>query len=137
MVCGMSLLGCNDSATAPQERSAPDHAGVARNATTAQRLSNTLARGIALALRNPDVATSVRNALRDSRFHEHKVHLRTLLNQNELLLSEASAAIGISATGFQALVHALPDLEFYLPEASSSYMASGAAILGHGCGRTS
>lgn len=45
----------------------------------AQPFANQLARGVALAMRNPQVRIVIRDAMRDSRFHEHKVHLRSLL----------------------------------------------------------
>lgn len=83
-----------------------------------QPLANNLARAVALAMNDRDVRLSVRDAMRDSRFHEHKVHLRSFLEGpvGEHVRGSIATALSTSAGNVSRVLDNLPDMEFYLPE---------------------
>lgn len=83
-----------------------------------QPLANNVARAVALAMNDREVRLSVRDAMRDSRFHEHKIHLRSFLEgpAGDHLRGSIAAALNTSAANVSRVLAHLPDMEFYLPE---------------------
>jgi hypothetical protein len=76
-----------------------------------------VAQGIALALANPEIRADVRDAMRASRYTDHKLELRefTATPAGERLLQAASQALGTSHSEFSAALASLPAMDFYAP----------------------
>jgi hypothetical protein len=106
---GLALLAaaCGD---------APTSAPLAAPAIPQQDLQ-VVARSVAMAMQNDAVRLSVRDALRDSPWSEHKITLQEFLASpaGPALASAAAAASGEGAEVFGARIARLPELDFYVP----------------------
>lgn len=76
-----------------------------------------LAQGIALALADSELRGEVRDAMRDSRWHEHKLVLQDFVKTpaGERLAAAVATALGEAPEAIAARLAALPRLDFYLP----------------------
>jgi hypothetical protein len=74
-----------------------------------------IAQGLAGALRNEDVRRRVRDAMRGSRFAEHKLALGDFLSAQPAVKQAAAQASGVDTTAFNALLREAGDLDFYAP----------------------
>lgn len=76
-----------------------------------------LARGVALALAKPQLRAQLRNAMRDSRWTDHKLVLQQYVDRPDgrQLVAEAAAALGATQDALRATVRALPVMDFYVP----------------------
>lgn len=117
----MSLVvACSDAGSIANPLDAePTATNLGRSAiaSPAQPIANQLAKATALAMRDPELRLQIRDAMRDSRFHEHKLHLRSFLegSDGELLLRGIADALQLPAAAVQQRLDRLPDMEFYLP----------------------
>ncbi|MGH7720195.1 MAG: hypothetical protein ACREON_15305 [Gemmatimonadaceae bacterium] len=77
---------------------------------------NNVARGIALALREHDVRVAIRDAMRASRFTEHKLVLQEFIQTEagRAVVAAAAASSGLSESAFRSLIDQLPPLDFYV-----------------------
>jgi len=77
----------------------------------------TVAQGFALALANPELRAGVRDAMRASRYTDHKLELRefTATPAGERLVQAAAQALGTSRADFDATLASLPAMDFYAP----------------------
>ena len=94
--------------------------------TAAPRISNPsqptadmqeVARGFALALRDPAVRADVRDAMRASLLVQHRLVLRDFVGtpRGERFLSVVGRALDMDAAGVNALLAQLPELDFFVP----------------------
>jgi hypothetical protein len=115
----LAMGGCSDG-TLISSHSSEASASLRGNPITSpgQPIANNLARVVALALNDPDVRLSVRDAMRDSRFHEHKIHFRSFLEEpaGQYLLRAVATELQTAPENVYRLLHHLPDMEFYLPQ---------------------
>jgi hypothetical protein len=76
-----------------------------------------VAKGLALAMRNPSIRGQVHAAMRGSSFNEHKLVLQDFANTppGEDVLTAVAAALGQSLGSVKSEVASLPALDFYLP----------------------
>jgi hypothetical protein len=104
------VAACSDGAAPLAPVSAAPETGPAVAART-------VARGIALALANPEIRADVRDAMRASLYTDHKLELRefTATPAGERLLQAASQALGTSQSEFSAALASLPAMDFYAP----------------------
>ena len=104
-----ALAGCRGDLPTSQT-AAP--AARAQEATAQQ-----VARGLALALASPEARTAVRDAMRASRWDEHKIVLGEFIGTAEgaALLSAAARGRGVTPQVIQNELAGLPELDFYMP----------------------
>lgn len=102
------------SATYSHETESP--AIVPSSASTAEELTG-IARGLAMALANDDLAAKLRDLLRESPYNEHKILLAELLSSDEgvAILREASLRLGLQERYLSTLIPQLRPLDVYLP----------------------
>jgi len=114
LTVAMGLGACADAPTGTIEPAL--HASISLRAPTPSD-AQTLARGLALAMRDPSIRGDVHNAMRASRFNEHKLVLQDLLNgpEGKKLLTAISAGLGQTPSSIKNAVANLPALDFYLP----------------------
>jgi len=114
LTVAMGLGACADAPTGTIEPAL--HASISLRAPTPSD-AQTLARGLALAMRDPSIRGDVHNAMRASRFNEHKLVLQDLLNgpDGKKLLSAISSGLGQTPSSIKNAVANLPALDFYLP----------------------
>ena len=108
-------ISCRDaSISAPEAGPAVRRAQVATPTATE---TQTLARGLALAMNTPSIRAEVRNAMRDSRFADHKLVLQDFIasDKGTRLVDAAAAALGTTRTSLVASIENLPKLDFYVP----------------------
>lgn len=76
-----------------------------------------VARGVALAMRDPSIRGQVHAVMRGSSFNEHKLVLQDFANTppGEHVLTAVAAALGQSLGSVKSEVASLPALDFYLP----------------------
>jgi hypothetical protein len=76
-----------------------------------------VAKGLALAMVKHDVRTQVRDAMRTSRWNEHRLVLQEFVvtPQASRLVESGAKALGISPEEFKATIVSLPQLDFYVP----------------------
>lgn len=76
-----------------------------------------VARGIAGALARPALRAQLRNAMRESRWTDHKLVLQEFVRTHEgaALLAASAEALGTTAEAFVAVVGRLPAMDFYVP----------------------
>ena len=93
LTVAMGLGACDDAPTGTIEPAL--HASISLRAPTPSD-AQTLARGLALAMRDPSIRGEVHSAMRASRFNEHKLVLQDLLNgpEGKKLLTAISAGLG-------------------------------------------
>jgi hypothetical protein len=93
--------------------------GTAASATTvgSEDAAQQLARGLALAMRAPDVRVAVRNAMRASRVTEHKLVLQEFASTSagRRMVAAAAAGAGVSPAVVDGWIAQLPPLDFYAP----------------------
>lgn len=115
-------LGACDGARAPLAPAEP--AGMAATGAVSAQLTaaptsagDRVARALALALSEPAVRVQLRNAMRQSRFHEHKLVLQeyAATREGERLVAAAARHAGTDAATVRGWIAALPALDFYLP----------------------
>lgn len=122
LATAVTLNACGDFPAATSPPAGDQAATLQEPAVSAvsvdQDYANTVARSIAMAMNDRAVQVHIRNAMRDSRYQEHKLDLRAFLQENSsrLLLTRAAAAAGMSQGEFVQLVEGLPRLEFYVPD---------------------
>lgn len=117
-VLGLGLWGCGSDGITGRRGEVNASLSAAPDSSAAQAFADRIARSIALAMGEPSVSAIVRNAMRDSRFHEHKLHLRSFLvgPHGRPLLASAARAAQLSEEQFLEALSALPDVEFYMPD---------------------
>jgi hypothetical protein len=79
--------------------------------------AQTIAKGLAMAMRDPAIRGQIHAAMRGSIFNEHKLVLQDFATTavGEKVLAAVSAALGQSPTSTKAQIASLPALDFYLP----------------------
>lgn len=79
--------------------------------------AQTLAKGLALAMRDPSIRHQVHGAMKGSSSNEHKLVLQEFVNTSvgAKLLAAVAAALGQSLSTSKSEVASLPALDFYLP----------------------
>jgi hypothetical protein len=79
--------------------------------------AQSIAQGLALAMRDPSIRRQVHSAMRESRFNEHKLVLQDVANTaaGDRILGAASAALGQNLGSIKNTIANLPALDFYLP----------------------
>lgn len=115
LVSALLAAGC-DSIVAPEAVRTPA-ADATRSVAAAEADFRAVTRALAVALEDRSVRISVRDAMRDSPWSEHKLVLQELLAAPEgaALLNAAAAAAGRTPADLWALVDGMPDLDFYAP----------------------
>jgi hypothetical protein len=116
-VCLAFVFGCTErSAIAPTTPSAATTIANPIEAA-AQARSDSLARGLAIALTDADIRLRLRNDLRDSPFLLHALPLGTYLSGAEgmSLAAKAGAALGIGSDAFIRLAESGKALELVMP----------------------
>lgn len=117
LLLGSALLaaGC-DSIVAPEALRTPA-ADATLTVAAAEADFRAVTRALAVAMEDRSVRISVRDAMRDSPWNEHKVVLQELFAAPEgaALLNAAAAAAGRTPAELTALVDGMPDLDFYAP----------------------
>ena len=122
LAIGLSTARCRDSQSpaprvSPRETMVQGVAGIWTTEETQRHLLARIAQGIALSLADAELRLLVRDALRDSPFREHKVHLRSFLSGpgRQLLGKMSTVGGGVSETEMLATVDSAIDLELYIP----------------------
>lgn len=95
-----------------------------------------VARGVALALRQPTLRRQLFEDLRDSRFPEHRIHLRSYLagERGRVISAFAASGVGIPTERFLAAVKGLPQLQISVPVSHHRVNWAGsdsAVVIGH------
>lgn len=109
------LLGVQACADIPDQISAPDQ--TVQVSEESDPRADRVARGIALALAEPDIRERLPEDLRDSPFPAHRLHLRSYLHRprGRPLLEEAARALNLSVATLAGELAGLPDMQMYLP----------------------
>lgn len=113
LTVAVSVGACADS---PTELVAPVRAS-GSSALSAPADAQTIAKGLALAMRNPSVRAQVHAAMRGSSSNEHKLVLQEFVNTTSgvKVLGAVAQALGQSLSATKSEVASLPALDFYLP----------------------
>ena len=114
LTLALGLGACADALTGTLEPTA----GASKSLAIATPSdAQTLAKGLALAMRDPSIRAQVHAAMRGSSFNEHKLVLQDFANTppGEYVLSAVAAALGQSLGSVKSEVASLPALDFYLP----------------------
>jgi hypothetical protein len=84
---------------------------------TTELRAQEVARGIARALAKPNVRAHLRNAMRDSRWTDHKLVLQEYVEtkHGQELIAEMASAVRSTPDAVAGLIRSLPRLDFYLP----------------------
>jgi hypothetical protein len=103
------LIACADAAVAPVDPTFEPR-------TTIEE-ATWVARGIALALRSPELRVTIRDAMRESALNEHKLVLQDFVATpaGHQLAAAAAAALEVSESSILQTVDRLPSLDFYAP----------------------
>lgn len=114
--CLLGLQACADQTPT----ALPASAGSAQQSPAdapVQEEIQLVARGVALALRQPLLRHQLLQDLRDSPFPEHRIHLRSYLagERGRAITAVAAAAAGVSTDSFLAIVEGLPQLQISVP----------------------
>lgn len=90
-----------------------------------------VARALALALREPRLRASVRDAMRASPFTEHKLvlHEYAATESGQALVAAGAAALRIDVSALHGMIAALPPLDFYAPFREHRRQWTGSANL--------
>jgi hypothetical protein len=114
LALALGLGACADALTGTFEPPADASKSLAI-ATPAD--AQTVARGLALAMRDPSIRAQVHAAMRGSSFNEHKLVLQDFANTppGEHVLTAVAEALGQSLGSVESEVASLPALDFYLP----------------------
>lgn len=122
LALAVALSACSDQALTPTAaapslatQSAPSRA--TPSSTAPDRATQALAKAIAQALGKPGARAHLRDAMRSSRFTDHKLSLRDYLSSvaGRGLLAEAALASHTSTDELASIVAALPEMDLYLP----------------------
>jgi len=114
---GALVFGCTENgAVAPPPSSSANSISSPKD-VLAQARSDSLARGLAIALSDAGVRTRLRDDLRDSPFALHALHLGSYLRGNDGadLAVKAAAGLGIGRDAFIGLVESGRELELVMP----------------------
>jgi hypothetical protein len=111
-----TLASCNE---APTEIQAISGSTAAHQDALilSERSAQVLARGIALALRDPDMRALVRDAMRESPYVRHKLVLQDFVNTNRgfRLLAAVATQLHQSPEDLGQQIQLMPALDFYVP----------------------
>jgi hypothetical protein len=112
----MALLasGCSTAeVTAPGQRVSIESLSLAVKTARAQPV----ARGIAAALRSPEIRATLLAAMQDSPWREHKLTLQEFARSTEghKFMQLAADGVGMTESAFLTLVTQLPGMDLYLP----------------------
>ncbi len=122
LACMALATGCDQGTPIPtgpdgaEAETVLESAAVASKAASDERAHAT-ARLISLAMRNREVRTAVRDAMRSSPLTEHKLSFHEFLatSAGRVLVREAALASGITAALVRESMRRLPPLDFYVP----------------------
>src|SRR5687767_6995660 len=111
------ILGACDKLTEPAADVAGRQASFSVATADAAEQTQLVARGLAAALAKPDARAHLRNAMRDSRWSEHKLVLQDYVHTRDglALVADAAAALGTTPQGLRQTIAALPMLDFHVP----------------------
>lgn len=117
---GATLLavGCSDlEQSAPLAPEAHRTSWTASDIAEAEITAQRLARAFAAAMREPEVRVQVRNAMRASMYNEHKLLLQEFAQTSggRVLIAAAARTSDVSEGDIEAMVAALPEMDFYAP----------------------
>jgi len=115
--CAALLAACSDAdRPSPVSPTAPSSHNLAVSAAPADA-AHQLARAFAAAMRNAEVRAQVRNAMRSSPYNEHKLVLREFAatRAGRRLVEAAAKESGTTVGEIDALIAALPEMDFYAP----------------------
>jgi hypothetical protein len=113
LTVAVSVGACADS---PTELIGPMHASSSLTLSTPADAQG-IAKGLALAMRDPSIRAQVHAAMRGSIFNEHKLVLQEFVNTpvGAKVLAAVAQARGQSLSASRSEVSTLPALDFYLP----------------------
>ena len=79
--------------------------------------TDSLARGLALAMGHASIRALVRDVLRDSPFRLHAIHLASFLRGREggVIAAKAASALGITLDAYMSMAESVPNLELVMP----------------------
>jgi hypothetical protein len=136
IVCAAALAAaCSDIPSAPNSPVASMNAA-ASSASAEQRTLDQIARAVALALQDQGLRQRIKNDMRHSAHHEHKLDFRSYLNGQSggILLAKMAKETGRSRDELLALVNKVRPLEMYFPVKNHREGWTGGAdlqVLGH------
>lgn len=114
----MLLFGCAENgAVDPAPHTLNPATSAASDLTLAEARTDSLARGLALALGDARARARLRDDLRDSPFPSHALHLGTYLRGADggTIAVKAATAPGIGLDAFISMVESGADLELVMP----------------------
>jgi len=136
-VCVVTVAAAGCDAVHDPVASAPDGrvaSSLAAAPETAQRTAEEFARVLAVALKEPGMRGVLHQAMRDSRFNEHKLVLQTFLATpaGGRMVDAMAAAGGVNEATVREWAAQLPPMDFYVPfpEHRRAWTGAGDVVVG-------
>jgi hypothetical protein len=137
LAVAITLAACSEPSTTSPRPDRPDDASAAVAAVSANL--DRVAKSLATGLREPRARTLLRDAMRASRYTDHKLVLQDFVatTEGKQIVSYAAAAEGVTTDELLAAIRTLPRLDFYIPsrEQRRSWTGTDNLIVTAGLGR--
>lgn len=110
-------LGCVDRNIVEPTAARITLASLSAEVVPGEKTADSLARGFAIALADSDIRIGLRNALRDSPFRLHAIHLGSFLRGSDgtPIATKAAAALSVPLEEFLRMAESTPALELVMP----------------------